>query len=98
MSVLRRAVRGLHARLLLAHLLVIAVGLVTVYAAASFAAPRFFERNMLARPAGHRRRPERRRAAEPGRPERPAPNPGPGRLGIMSPSWSSGSPRSTWRR
>lgn len=48
MTVLRRALRGLYARLLLAHLLVIAVGLVTVYAAASVAAPRFFERNMLA--------------------------------------------------
>jgi signal transduction histidine kinase len=82
MSVLRRAVRGLHARLLLAHLLVIVVGLTTVYVAASVAAPRLFERNMMA---------QNRRAAQsaqtPG--ERPAPSarpqmPGPGRLGMMS--------------
>jgi two-component system sensor histidine kinase BaeS len=44
---LRRALHGLHARLLLSYLLVIAVGLVTLYAAASLAAPRFFERHML---------------------------------------------------
>ena len=85
MSVLRRAVRGLHARLLLAHLLVLAVGLVTVYVAASVAAPRFFERNMLA---------QARRFAQPpfSAVERPtpigpgarAPLPGPGRFGIMS--------------
>jgi signal transduction histidine kinase len=65
-------------------LLVIAVGLVTVYAAASVAAPRFFERNMVA---------QARRAAPPqsavtrpppgGQAARPQ-NPGPGRLGIMS--------------
>jgi len=46
-SRLRRTFQGLHARLLLSHLLVIAVCLVTLYAAASVAAPRFFERQML---------------------------------------------------
>ena len=58
-SLLRRTLRGLQARLLIAHLLVIAVGLVTVYAAASLAAPRFFERNMMAE--------ARRAAAQAGR-------------------------------
>jgi signal transduction histidine kinase len=85
MSVLRRAVRGLHARLLLAHLLVIVVGLVTVYAAASLAAPRFFERNMLAQ-ARRASSPPQSAVARPGQgapPGRPQ-NPGPGRLGIMS--------------
>jgi signal transduction histidine kinase len=84
---LRRAVRGLNARLLLAHLLVIAVGLVTVYAAASLAAPRLFERNMIA---------QARRGLVPGPipglvpgqggqlPRPPGPGFGPGRLGIMS--------------
>src|SRR6187402_2787110 len=85
MSVLRRAIRGLHARLLLAHLLVIAVGLVTVYAAASVAAPRFFERNMLAQ-ARRTAPPPQNAVARPsqgGQPARPQ-IPGPGRLGIMS--------------
>jgi len=79
--------RGLQARLLLAHLLVIAVGLLTVYVAASLAAPRFFERNMQAMA---------RRAAAitgPGGPGGPgnqqgrpnAPGPGVGRFGLMSP-------------
>jgi signal transduction histidine kinase len=85
MNALRRAVRGLQARLLLAHLLVIVVGLVTVYAAASLAAPRFFERNMVAQA-------RRAAAAPPSSAVRPGPgaqatrpqNPGPGRLGIMS--------------
>jgi two-component system sensor histidine kinase BaeS len=84
-SVLRRAVRGLQARLLLAHLLVIVVGLVTVYAAASLAAPRFFERNMLAQ-ARRASPPPQSAVARPGQgvpPGRPQ-NPGPGRLGIMS--------------
>ena len=69
----------------LAHLLVIAVGLVTVYAAASLAAPRFFERNMWRWPAAPRRRPRSRSpAAGPGgRPARPR-SPGLGRFGIMS--------------
>ncbi|MGE3269610.1 MAG: sensor histidine kinase [Chloroflexota bacterium] len=48
MNELRRAYRGLYARLFLAHLLVIAVGLMTLYMAASVAAPRIFERNMVA--------------------------------------------------
>jgi two-component system sensor histidine kinase BaeS len=84
MSVLRRAVRGLHARLLLAHLLVIVVGLVTVYAAASLAAPRFFERNMLAQ--ARRALPPQSAVARPGQGAPPGrlQNPGPGRLGIMS--------------
>ena len=84
MSMLRRAIRGLHARLLLAHLLVIAVGLVTVYAAASYAAPRFFERNMLAQ--ARRAPPPQSAIARPsqsGQPTRPQ-SPGPGRFGIMS--------------
>lgn len=82
---LRRTLRGLQARLLIAHLLVIAVGLVTVYVAASLAAPRFFERNMLA---------EARRAAAQAQPAGPRPGqgpqagrppmPGPGRFGTMS--------------
>jgi two-component system sensor histidine kinase BaeS len=90
-SVLRRALRGLQARLLLAHLLVIAVGLVTVYAAASVAAPRFFERNMLAMA---------RRSVAQGQIQAPGPGgsggggqgnqqarpqpPGPSRFGMMS--------------
>ena len=86
MNVLRRAVRGLHARLLLAHLLVIAVGLVTVYAAASFAAPRFFERNMLAQARRAMPQPPQTAVARPSQrcSARPPSDPGPGRLGIMS--------------
>src|SRR3954469_16049247 len=76
MSVLRRAVRGLHARLFLAHLLVIAVGLVTVYAAASVAAPRFFERNMVAQ--------ARRVLAQNPQTGRPQGPPGLGRFGMLS--------------
>ena len=85
MSFLRRAVRGMQARLLLAHLLVIAVGLVTVYAAASFAAPRFFERNMTAQA-------RRAAAVQPTAVTRPGQGapvarpqmPGPGRFGMFS--------------
>jgi signal transduction histidine kinase len=65
---------------------VIAVGLVTVYAAASFAAPRFFERNMLAqaRRAAAQQPPNvAARPSQGGQPARPQP-PGAGRLGIMS--------------
>ena len=85
MSMLRRAIRGLHARLLLAHLLVIAVGLVTVYAAASYAAPRFFERNMLAQARRAPPPPQSAiaRPSQSGQPTRPQ-SPGPGRFGIMS--------------
>jgi len=76
MTMLRRALRGLHARLFLAHLLVIAVGLVTVYAAASVAAPRFFERNMVAQ--------ARRIVAQGPQPGRPPGPLGPGRFGMLS--------------
>ena len=76
MTMLRRALRGLHARLLLAHLLVIAVGLVTVYAAASVAAPRFFERNMVAQ--------ARRIVAQGPQPGRPPGPLGLGRFGMLS--------------
>lgn len=85
MSLLRRAARGMQTRLLLAHLLVIAVGLVTVYAAASFAAPRFFERNMTAQA-------RRAAAVQPTAVARPGQGgqvarpqmPGPGRFGMFS--------------
>jgi signal transduction histidine kinase len=90
MTVLRRAVRGLQARLLLSHLLVIAVGLVTVYAAASVAAPRFFERNMVAMARRNAALAQQGQGSGPGggqggqfgRPQ--APPPGPGRFGMMS--------------
>jgi len=85
-NVLRRAARGLYVRLLLAHLLVIVVGLVTVYAAASYAAPRFFERNMLAQARRAAAQPTQSPIARPGQvapPARPQ-VPGPGRFGIMS--------------
>jgi signal transduction histidine kinase len=74
MTMLRRALRGLHARLLLSHLLVIAVGLITVYAAASLAAPRFFERNMI---QAARRTVAQSQAQAPG----PGPGPGPNQAG-----------------
>ncbi|MFN8635205.1 MAG: ATP-binding protein [Chloroflexota bacterium] len=90
MTVIRRALRGLYARLLLAHLLVIAVGLVTVYAAASVAAPRFFEQNMMAMA---RRAPNSGPGqagpggqGQGGQPTRPMmPGQGMGRFGLMSP-------------
>ncbi|MCC7370252.1 MAG: HAMP domain-containing histidine kinase [Chloroflexi bacterium] len=85
---MRRAFRGLHARLLLAHLLVIAVGLTTLYLAATVAAPRIFERNMI---ANARRGPALGPNAGAGsgsgaggqlaRPQQP---PGMGPLGVMS--------------
>jgi signal transduction histidine kinase len=93
-TVLRRAARrilgGMYGRLLIAHLLVISVGLVTVYAAASLTAPRFFERNMQSMMGGNPNAAARRAATQNGagglgapsvRPQ--APRPG-SRLGIMS--------------
>ncbi len=87
MSVLRRAFRGLYARLFLAHLLVIAVGLATLYTAASLAAPRIFERNMLATarrgpPPGTSAGAGPGQGSSIGRPQNPPP--GLGRLGMMS--------------
>jgi signal transduction histidine kinase len=83
MTIVRRAVRGLQARLLLAHLLVIAVGLVTLYAAASLAGPRLFESNMVA--AARRGPPPGQsvgQGAPGGRPQNPPP--GMGRFGLTS--------------
>ena len=60
----------------------IAVGLVTVYAAASLAAPRFFERNMLA--MARRNVPRGQAAAWPGQGGHKATDTGPGRFGMMS--------------
>jgi two-component system sensor histidine kinase BaeS len=78
-ATVRRVLQGLHTRLLLSHLLVIAVGLVTLYVAASFAAPRVFERHML---EVARETARQRGQVFPGLPPgRPLP---PGRFGIMS--------------
>jgi signal transduction histidine kinase len=84
-NALRRVARGLNARLLLAHLLVIVVGLATVYVAASLAAPRFFEQNMMAqaRRAAAQQPNVAARPGQGGQPVRP-PMPGAGRFGIMS--------------
>jgi len=75
---MRRAFHGLHARLLLSYLLVIAVCLVTLYAAASVAAPRLFERNMLA--VARQRGP----GVSPGTAGPPGRGPGLGRFGMLS--------------
>jgi two-component system sensor histidine kinase BaeS len=87
LRLLRGAFRGLHARLFLAQLLVIAVGLSTLYVAASVAAPRIFERNMIAT-ARRGPPPGPNAGAGPGggaqiaRPQNPPP--GLGRFGMMS--------------
>src|SRR5436190_17754382 len=75
----RRALHGLHARLLLSYLLVIAVGLVTLYAAASLAAPRFFERQMLDIARQQRAQAIANQGGPPGR----VPGPGLGRFGVL---------------
>jgi two-component system, OmpR family, sensor histidine kinase BaeS len=80
MKLARRALRGLSARLFFAHLLVIAVGLSTLYIAASVAAPRIFERNMIAMA---RRPPPVTAPGSGGQVARPQ-APGPGRFGPMS--------------
>lgn len=53
MSLLERWLGGLQARLLLSHLLVVAAGLITVFAAAGVTGPRLFERHMAG--MGHMR-------------------------------------------
>jgi signal transduction histidine kinase len=77
MAKLRRVLQGLHARLFLSYLLVIGVGLATLYGAASVAAPRFFERHMLEMARQQRVQAQANGGGSPGR------MPGLGRFGMM---------------